>query len=65
MPSIKVNSEDVMTIGEAAKTLSVTRQTIYDWIEDKKIIPMVFGERTYIPTCEVNRMKNLKEGKPA
>ena len=55
---IKVRTDDVLTVTEAARELKRARLTIYRWIGAHKIIGLRFGDVLYIPKSEVERIKN-------
>jgi len=55
-----VKATDVMSVTSAAKSLGISRITVYRWINSKKIIPVSFGGTYYIPNTEVERLKNAK-----
>ena len=55
---IKVQSEDIVTVPEAAKQLGKPKMTLYRWIDAKKIICFKLGGILFIPISEVERLKN-------
>ncbi|MBA7573711.1 hypothetical protein ES708_15509 [subsurface metagenome] len=48
---------DVLTVGWAAKELSVSRQAVYDWVKQGKILGIQLGGILFIPRSEIKRMK--------
>ena len=57
---IKVQSEDIVTVPEAAKRLGKTKMTVYRWIETQKIIAVKLGGILFIPKSEIERLINEK-----
>lgn len=53
---ITVTTNDLYTVGNAAKLLGVTRMTVYRWINDKKVLSVELGGVTFVPRCEVKRI---------
>ena len=60
--TIKINTSDLVSVQDAAKELGRPRITIYRWIEAGKIIGIKLGGIIFIPTSEVERLKNEKVG---
>ena len=58
MKEVKVTTDDLMSVQDAAKALSRPRYTIYRWIEAGKLIGLRFGGILFIPVSEVERLKN-------
>lgn len=58
MKEVKVTTDDLMSVQDAAKTLGRPRYTIYRWIEAGKIIGLRFGGILFIPVSEIERIKN-------
>ena len=58
---ISFRSTDILSVSEAAKSLGVTRVTLYRWIDKGKIQSLMFGCYRAIPRSEVDRLK--QEGK--
>ena len=54
---IKVTTDDLMSVQDAAKALSRPRYTIYRWIDAGKIIGLRLGGILFIPVSEVERIK--------
>ena len=57
MKEVKVTTDDLMSVQDAARALSRPRYTIYRWIEAGKIIGLRFGGIIFVPTSEVERVK--------
>ncbi len=55
---IRVKTDDLMSVVDAAKELRRPRITIYRWIEAGKIIGIKLGGILFIPKSEVERLKN-------
>jgi len=54
---ISFKSTDILSISEAAKSLGVTRVTLYRWIDKGKIQSLMFGGYRAIARSEVERLK--------
>lgn len=59
--SLKVTSEDLLTIAQAAEELGVHLATAYRWVEKKRLHAFRIGEQLFVTIDEV---KALKEAKP-
>lgn len=55
---IKVQSDDLVTVPEAAKQLGRPKMTLYRWIDTKKIVSIKLGGILFIPVSEVERLRN-------
>jgi excisionase family DNA binding protein len=55
---IKIKSDDLLTVPEAAKQLGRPKMTLYRWIKANKIIYAKLGGVSFIPKSEVERLKN-------
>lgn len=53
MESVLNDNYDIFTV---AKIFKVTRQTIYNWINDGKVKALKIGKTSYIPKTEVDRI---------
>ena len=58
MDSIRVTSEDLQSVGRAAKELKISRVTAYQWIKDGKLLTIKLGGILFVPRSEVERIKN-------
>ena len=56
---------NLLTVEEAAGKMGVTKMTVYNWINDKKIYPVMAGNYQFIPTEEVDRILAQKEARRA
>ena len=56
---VTVTLTDVVSTGEAAKALGVTRVTIWRWIQAGKITPIML-DKAYFHKNEVERLKRLR-----
>jgi len=54
--TIKVMTDDLLSVGKAAKALGTSRWSVYRWIEAQKIIAVKFGGVLFIPKSEVERL---------
>lgn len=60
---IKVTTDDLVSVVDAARTLGRPKMTIYRWVEAGKIIGIKLGGVLFIPVSEVERLqKNAAEG---
>lgn len=57
MESIKVSSDDLMSVGRAARALGITRMTLYRWIEAGNVANIKLGGILFVPVSEVERLK--------
>ena len=57
MESIRVNNEDLISVGRAAKILGITRMTLYRWIKISKVKAIKLGNISFIHVKEVDRLK--------
>ena len=56
---ITVTTDDVLTIGDAAKELGIARMTLYRWINSGKALALILGGVTFLPRNELVRLKKL------
>jgi excisionase family DNA binding protein len=59
---IKIRTDDVLSINQAAEQLGIDRATVYRWIAKGNLVSVRFGDVQYIPKSEVERLK--KESRP-
>ena len=59
---IKIKSDDLLTVPEAAKQLGRPKMTLYRWIDASKIVSIKLGGILFIPRSEVERL-NLEKNK--
>ena len=64
MESIKVTTEDLISVGRVAKELNVSRVTAYQWIKDGKLNSIKLGGILFVPKSEIERLKNKKATEP-
>jgi len=57
---IKLTTDDLVTISEAAKGIGCARLTIYRWLKAGKIAGIELAGQMYIPKTEVERCRNDK-----
>lgn len=62
MADIKISSDDLLSVAQAAKELGHPRITIYRWVETGKITGIRLGGVLYIPKSEVERLKGGSYG---
>ena len=58
MTEIKLTTNDLVSIQQAATMLGKPRVTIYRWVKNGKMSGVKFGGIIYIPTSEVERLIN-------
>lgn len=56
--TITISTNDVVTVADAAKALGKHITTIYRWHESRQIVGVNLGGILFIPTSEVERLKN-------
>lgn len=56
--TIRVESTDLMSIQQAASKLHKPRSTIYRWANKGKIITIRLGGILFVPTSEIERLRN-------
>ena len=56
--TFKVATDDLLSVGKAAKALGTSRWSVYRWIDTGKILSIRLGGILFIPTSEVERLKN-------
>ena len=54
---VRVTTDDLSSVADAAKELGRPRITIYRWIEAGKIVGIKLGGILFIPREEVERLK--------
>ncbi len=59
---IKMRSDDILSINEAAEVLGKDRATIYRWIAKGQVVTVRLGDVQYILKSEVERLKKESEG---
>lgn len=62
---IKIRTDDVVSINQAAEQIGVDRVTIYRWIAKGDIISVRFGDVQYIPKSEIVRLVNERKARQA
>lgn len=60
MESIKVTTDDLMSVGRAAKALNKSRVTLYQWIKDDKLNSIRLGGILFVLKSEVERLQKEK-----
>ena len=59
---IKVTTNDLVSVVDAARTLDRPKMTIYRWVEAGKIIGIKLGGVLFIPVSEVERLQKNAAG---
>ena len=57
---VTINVQDILTPTKAAEYLGVSRMTLWRWVRDEKITPLIL-DHTYFHIAELNRVKALRE----
>jgi excisionase family DNA binding protein len=57
---IRVTTDDLLSIGRAAKVLNVSRRTLYNWVEDNKLVTITLGGILFVPKSEIERLQKEK-----
>jgi len=57
---IRIKSDDLLTVPEAAKQLGRPKMTLYRWINTNKIMSVKLGGILFIPKSVVERLKKEK-----
>ena len=58
MESIRVTSEDLLSVGRAAKELNISRVWLYQLIKNGKVSAIRLGGILFVPKSEIERLKN-------
>lgn len=51
-----INTDDLRTIEQSMDLLKVSRMTIYRWIEEHRLSPIVIADKTFIHLEEIERI---------
>jgi excisionase family DNA binding protein len=62
---IKVRTDDLVSVAQAAKALGKPRLTIYRWIGAKKMIGIKLGGILYVPKTEIEKWKETEKATAA
>ncbi|MBA7563442.1 hypothetical protein ES708_05100 [subsurface metagenome] len=62
---IRVKTDDLVSVADAAKILGRPRLTIYRWIDAGKIVGIKLGGIIFIPKSEVERLKKREKNNQA
>lgn len=61
MVQIPFTTTDPLSVGRAAKELSLPRMTLYRWIAREKIFAFKLGGILFIPRSEIERLQNNEQ----
>ena len=61
---IRVRTDDLLSVAEAAKSLGHPRITVYRWVETGKIVGIKLGGNLFIPKSEVERCQSQQPRRP-
>ena len=61
MTVVPVITLDPLSVSKAAKELSVSRWTLYNWISRGKIKAFRFGDILFIPRSEIQQFRQEKK----
>lgn len=59
--SVKISSDDLLTVPEAARRLGKRKMTVYRWIKSGKIAVIYFSGVAFIPKSEIERLNAPKD----
>ena len=62
---IKVLSDDIVTVPEAAKRLGKPKMTLYRWIDAGKVVCFKLGGILFIPVTEIERLDRERNNRAA
>lgn len=67
MSKRRININELVQVGEAAKALGRSRETVYRWIDTGKLIAIELGGVLFVPSSEIERVKKeeVAETEPA
>jgi len=54
---IKIQSDDLVTVPEAARRLGRHKMTLYRWIASHKIVAVKLGGILFVPVGEIGRLQ--------
>lgn len=54
---IRVTTDDLVSVADAARALGRPKMTIYRWVDASKIVGIKLGGMLFIPKTEVERLK--------
>ena len=57
MTRIVVDTNEVLTLDEAARELGIGIATVFRWLKSGKLVPFRWDGRTYIPRSEIDRLR--------
>lgn len=60
MGEIKVTSEDLLSVGKAAKELGISRVWAYQQIKDGELHALELGGILFVPRSEIERLRKKK-----
>tara|TARA_Y100000310_G_C20002900_1_gene499375 strand:- start:298 stop:483 length:186 start_codon:yes stop_codon:yes gene_type:complete len=58
--AITIETNDLLSVAEAARILKKPKLTIYRWIGSSKITAVRFGGVLFVPRSEVERLIDVK-----
>ncbi len=56
--TFKVATDDLLSVGKAAKALGTSRWSVYRWIDTGKILSIRLGGILFVPRSEIERIKS-------
>jgi len=60
MQRVTIESDELVTVPQAAKAIGVHFTTVYRWIEAGTMLSAKFGGIVFVPKNEIERMKTKK-----
>lgn len=60
---ILIQTDDLVSVQEAARILGLSRPTVYHWINRKKVLSCRLGGTLYVLRSEIERVQSISRGK--
>lgn len=60
MEEIKLEVNNLMNFSQAAEYLGVSRQSIYNYIRSRKLVPVEIGKSRFLLVDDLQRLKGEK-----
>ena len=60
---ILIQTDDLVSVQEAARILGLSKPTVYHWINRKKILSCRLGGTLYVLRSEIERIQSKSRGK--
>ena len=59
--NITVQTDDLLTIPQAAKQIGISRITAWQWVKDGKLPAIILGGRSFVPKQTAEAMKRKRD----